>query len=245
MAYEFRQLRRYKARKNSDNSDNLLTVAVVADGAKVLCADDTADTAKITVYAPGSSTAIETDTAGTMTTGEANVTFALDTSADTTNYTTREGYRGDLTITIGGQVYTGHVVFDVVPYVLKLLISRDQLLDRDDRLRGMDWAGDDDMSGIIEACRDELQLRLEGVAYENGRILEDMALDHNKLAVFQRLYTLEAIFRAKGDEDAADVYERKFNDAWDVYLAQVKFDTSQSGTEDTKPTRLVRQRLYT
>lgn len=243
MAYELRPLRRYKARYNDDNNDNLLTVCLVVDGAKVALA--TGDTATITVYTPDGETAIETATAMTVTDGEANVTVALDTSADTTNYTVRESYRGDITITASSVEYKSHVVFDVVNYVLKLLVTSDQLLDREDSLRGSDWGGDEDFSGIIEACRDELQIMLEGTYRDQGQMLEDMHLDHNKLATVQRVYILSEIFFAKGDTEKGERFERKFKSLYNKYFAQVRADVSQSGTEESKPIRHIKQRFYT
>ena len=44
-------------------------------------------------------------------------------------------------------------------------------------LNPVDWGGDTDMSGLIEACRDELQILVEGVAFESQRALENMILD--------------------------------------------------------------------
>lgn len=248
MAYEVRALRRYKARYNSANTDNPLRVAIIRDGEKVNWVGTEGDTATITTYPPGSTTAIESDTALTCTAGSSVMTVNIDTSADTTNYTARTGYRGDISVSIGSVDYVGHIVFDVAKYLLTIPLTADQLLDREPRLRGRDWAGDDDFSGIIEACRDEIQQRLEGIAYESGRILEEMAIDPNKLAVPFRLYVLEAIFRTIPDdwaERAADEYEGKFETAWGVWMTQFKPDTSQSGSESSGPIKRIYQRLRT
>jgi hypothetical protein len=86
---------------------------------------------------------------------------------------------------------------------------------------------------------------LEGLAYEHGRVLEDMALDSRKLAVAVKYYMLEQIFFAQGEEEISIGYGLKFKDKWNLFLSQVKFDTSQDGTEDSEVTKFVRQRLYT
>jgi hypothetical protein len=248
MAYELRPLRRYKARYDSDNADNPMRVAVVVDGAPIAWTGAVGDSAKATVYASGSSTAIETDTALTCVVGESVIEFAVDTSADTDSYLVKTGYRADLTIEIGGVVYVGHVLFDVAKYLLRIPLTYDQLLDRDARLRGRDWGGDDDFSGLIEACRDEFQLRLEAMAHDTGLVLENMAIDANKLAVPFRLYVLGAIFRGSNEDwalNAAEDYEGKFETSWKTWCAQFKADTSQSGSESVLPIKRVYQRLRT
>lgn len=247
MAYELRQLRRFKAVYNNDNSGNLLKISIVRDGVPLVCAD-VAEAVTATIYTPDGGTAIETATALTPTLGNSVYTLAIDTSAFPALYTIRTGYRADLTITISAAVYTGHIIFDVVKDLLALALTFDQLQDRDPRLRGRDHAGDDDFNALIEACRDEFQLRIEGMAYDYGRILEDMAIDSSKLSVVFRLYVLEAVFRAISEDwakDAADSYEKKFEEAWRLWANQFKADTSQSGVESSEPIKQIFQRLRT
>lgn len=251
MAYEVRSLRRYKARYNSDNTDNPMRFAVVRDGEPHAVVDGTNDTATITVYPPGSTTAIETATSMSITTGKSVISVSLDTSADVTNYTTRTGYRGDVTYTedASGAVYTGHIIFDIAPYLLHIPVTFDQLQDMDARLRGMDWAGDDDFSGVIEACRDEFQLRLEAIADEYGLLLETMAIDANKLAVPFRRYVLIEILAAKNEDerlnDAIAHHQSRFDDAWGLWQRQFKPDKSHSGSEDSRELNRIYSRLYT
>jgi len=213
----------------------------------IAVADKDVDTAVVSIYPPGSTTAIEEDTSGTLTTGNSVITFAIDTSADTTNYTARQGYRAELTITISSQAYTGHVYFDVETRPLLLNVTYDQLLARDARLRGMDWAGDDDHSEILGACWDEFQLRIEGIQHETGTLVEGTVSGQGKIDTVFRLFALEAIFRA-GNQDwheaAADKYEEKAERAWDLLLSQLTPDKSQSGKED-EIVKIVRTRLYT
>jgi hypothetical protein len=243
MAYELRALRRQKVRYNSANTDNPLWFTLVDDSSKTAMASG--DAATITIYAPGNATALVEDGDMTETIGSSVITYSPDTTT-TASWPVGEGYRADVTVAIsGGLTFTRHFIFDVVKYPLVLPMTRDQLVDRSDLIDGMNWAGDGDFIGILEACRDELQLKLEGLAYLHGRILEDMALDASKLAVVWRPYVLEAIYREKGMTEKADYYLTRANELWDLYSAQVRFDTGQDGEEDSSPTRLVKTRFYT
>jgi len=243
MAYELRELRRQKVRYDSDNADMPLTFTLVRDGVKTDMASG--DAATVTIYRPGVTAAVVTDGGMTETIGSSLITYAPDTTT-TTDWPVEEGYRAEVTVAIsGGTTFISHFIFDIVKFPLNLMLARDQLADRSSLIKGMNWAGDEDFSGPISACRDELQLRLEGLAHLHGRILEDMAIDHHKLAVVQRVYVLAEIYRDKRDTEMADHFERKFEELWEAYEAQAKFDTSQSGTEEASPTRLVKTRLYT
>jgi len=247
MAYELRSLRRYKAVYDNTNEGNLLKVAIVRDGAPIACVNDSED-ATATIYTPDGGTAIETDTDLTQTEGNSVYTLAIDTSADTTNYTKRTGYRADLSIEIDSVVYTGQVIFDVVGYLLQIPITYDQLLDRDPRLRGRDYAGDDKFVGLIESCRDHLQLKLEGIAHDYGTILEDMAIDDHKLSVAWVPYVLWKYWITQPDEFAhasADDFREEFEELWRLWIAQFKPDTTQSGVEGSSPIKQVFQRLRT
>jgi len=222
--------------------------SVVRDSEPHAVVDGTNDTATITTYPPGSTTAIETATAMTITTGASVITVALDTSADTTNYTIRTGYRGVVTYTENatGDVYYGEIFFDVCREPLFLVVTYDQLLDLDGRLRGMDHAGDDDLSPIIEACRDEYQLQLESIADETGMLTEDMYVDPKVNVAFRR-YILAEFFAGKGEEykGAKEHHEKRYKALWELYLRQAKPDRNQDGSETDTPMRRVKMRLYT
>jgi hypothetical protein len=247
MAYEVRPLRRFKARYDNANADNLLRVAIVRDGAKVLWVGGVGDTAHATIYAPGVVAAVATDLDLTAVSGSSVLSLALDTTTEA-NYPIKTGYRAEITVTIGTTVYLGQVIFDVARHPLLIPLTVDQLVARDHRLRGADWGGDDDFSEIIDACRDEIQLMIEGVETESGRTLEETVLDANKLAVPFRLYVLAAIFRGNADDwaqTAADHYDSVFKDAWASWLKQVRPDTGQAGSEGGAEPRIVQVRLHT
>lgn len=248
MAYELRPLRRYKARYNSDNSDNLMRFAVVRDGEPHAVVDGTNDTATVNTFEPDG-TAIDTATAMTIATGESVITVAIDTSSDTSAYATGTGFRGDVTYTedATGDVYKGHIIFDVAPYLLHLPVTFDQLQDLDPRIKGMSWAGDDDFSGILEACRDEYQLALEAIADEYGLLVETMIIDANKAAVPFRRYVLAEIFSVKDseNEEAKTHHEKRYNKSWDLWVRQLKPDKGQEGTESSAELRTIRVRSYT
>jgi len=238
MAYEFRALRRQKALDGITNTAYPLKTALVLDGAKV----NVDTTAKITIYKPGNATALVT--AASMTITGSLLTYAV--IATGSDWTVGQGYRGELVVVHGGVTYNGHIIFDVVNFLLLSDVTADQLIDRDDGLRSADWAGDDDLSGLIEATRDELQILVEAMAFDTGKhVLEDMIIDQGKFSTCHRIYCLEAFWRARENHDAADNYQRTFKTLWKAFVNSIKYDANQDGEEDKPASELVQQRLVT
>lgn len=224
MAYEQRSLRRQKVRYSSDNDDNALTYQLVLNGAKV-----TPTSATIAVYKPGTSTAVLAATA--MTVSGTLMTYALDTTT-TADFPLDEGYRADIVVTYGGVTYNRHIMFDVVSYLLRLDIGRDQLVALDDQLNAAEFGGDDDFSELIDACRDDLSVMIEAHVIDDDKLLENMILDSSAVSPAARYYILQQYFRAHGETDKADNYESKFKDLFRSALSTIRYDKTQDGEED-------------
>lgn len=226
MAYESRTLRRQKVRYNSDNADHPIVYQRVLEGAKA-----TPSAVTITVFAPGNATAVLAETA--MTVSGTVATYSLDTTT-TTDFPVATGYRGRIKATIGGTDYLDDIQFDVAPYLLYLAIGRDQLVALDDRIDGMEWAGDEDFSEIIEAVRDELQARIESKVIQDKRLLETMILDQSRVAIPARFLVLSRIWRAKGEDERAEQFREDFNELWRVALDSIQYDADEDGEEDSR-----------
>ncbi len=236
MAYESRHIRRFKVRYDDDNADNPLTYQLVLNGAKI-----TPTSATVAVYAPGETTATLAATA--MTVSGTLMTKAIDTSTEA-DYPVGTGYRARIVVTYGGVTYEDDVLFDVVKFLLRIPVGVDQLIARDDSIKAMEWNGDEDLSEIIEACRDEIQLMLEAKALEDGQLLENMVLDSSRIAIPFRPYVLSQIMYAKGRDAQADRYEKSFDKLFRAMLAGIRYDKDQDLTEDgttgrVNPVRLV------
>ena len=238
MAYEQKSLRRQKLRYDSDNEDNPVVFQLVVDGAKV-----TPASATIAITDPDGTAVL---TASAMTASGTLLTYAVDTD-DADDFPAATGYRADLAITVGtgddAVVYTRHIVLDVVKYVLDLGIGRDQLLARDESILAAEHAGDEDLSPLIEACRDELQLKLEAKAFADERVIENMILDSSRVAVPARLYILWQ-FHLQRNAELAETYETQYRELWADFLAAIKYDKNLDGIEESSQV-LVRQRLVT
>ena len=237
MAYEQRNLRRSKVRFNDDNDDNPLEFQLVIDGAKV-----TPTSGTITIFKPGSSTAVVTT--ASMTLSGSVLKYAVNTTT-TANYPVDEGYRADLAITYSGVVYKRQLVFDVAKYLLDLNIGFDQLVAFDDSIRGMTHDGDEDFSELIEACRDVLQTRIESKVLEDKRLLENMILDHSRVASAARFYILSRIYLNKGDLERHDLYRNDFDQLFDAVLNSIQYDKAQDGEERTEMGGIQEVRLVT
>jgi len=234
-AYEARHLRRQKVRYSDANTEYPLRYQFVLDGVKY-----TPASATITIYKPGSTTAVLDATAmtvsGTLCTYSVNTTTVADFPVGT-------GYRARIAATIAGVEHLDDIIFDVVKFILLLDIGKDQLLAMDDRLRAMDHNGDEDFSEIIEAVRDEMQLLLETKAVDGGPMLEAMFLDKSRVSIPARYLVLAQIFETKQNYEAADRYRKKFDSLWRQMLAGVKLDASQAQEETTSPQGLHGTRL--
>ena len=234
MAYESKPLKRQKVRYNSANDDNLLTYQLDVDGEKV-----TPSSATITFYRSGSTTAIAS--AAAMTVDGTLLTYALDTTT-TSSYPVESGYRADIVVTVGAVTHDRHIIFDVAKYLLNIGLTRDQLLDRDSNILGAEHGGDEQMPGLINAVRDELQLLLETKAIQDEQLFETMIIDSSRLAIPARLKVLWHFYETK-DAEIAESYERQWRTMWRAFLGGIKYDTSGDGSEETEQKAIVQQRL--
>jgi len=237
MAYEQRNLRRQKVRYDSKNDDNLIVYQCLQDAEKV-----TPASATIAVTAPGDSSV--TLSADAMTVSGTLLTYALDTTTES-DYPASSGWRGDIIITDGTPVtHDRHIIFDIEAYPLFVTLGRDQLFDRDENLLAAEHGGDEDMSGFIEACWDELQLLLETKALGDDQLRTHMILDNSRIAIPHRLYCLWQ-FWLNRDPERGKRYEQQFERMWKAFLHGIKYDKAGSGSEDSKQGGIVQQRLYT
>lgn len=237
MAYEYRAIRRQKVRYNSANDDNALVFQLEEDNAKI-----TPASATIAVYREGVTAALLSATA--MTVSGTLMTYALDTTTVAT-WPVSGSYRADIVVTDGSAVtHEGHIVFDVVKYLLRLGVTRDQLLDRDEGILGAEHGGDESLAPLIGACRDELQLLLETKAHQDGQVIENMIIDSSRLAIPARLYILWKHFNGR-DQEKADNYESDWRMLWKAFLGGINYDTNLDGFESGKQGGLIPHRLYT
>ncbi len=223
MAYESRHLRRQKVRYNNANDDALIYFQLVKNEVKV-----TPTSATIQVFNP-SGTSILAATA--MTVSGTIMSYAISTTT-TATWPVATGYRAHIIVTASGITYEEDILFDVVKFLLDIGVGFDQLLARDDRVRAMEWNGDEDLSEVIGACRDELQLLLETKAIDDGQLVENMILDSSRVAIPFRFYVLKAIFTAKGMDAAAAKAEEEFEKFFRAMLAGIKYDVGQDLSED-------------
>jgi hypothetical protein len=236
MAYESHNIRRFKVRYDDNNADNPLTYQLVLNGAKI-----TPTSATIATY-DASGTAVLTATA--MTASGTLLTYSIDTTTES-SYPVGNGYRARIVVTYGGVTYEDDVYFDVVKYLLRIPVGFDQLIALDDSVRAMEWNGDTDLSEIIEACRDEIQLRLETKALEDGELIENMLVDASRVAIPFRRYVLAQVLYAKGRDPQAERHQKTFEELFRAMLAGIKYDKNQDLAEDAGTGRVQPVRLVT
>ncbi len=237
MAYEQRTLRRQKALYDNANAANPLRYQLVVNGAKV-----TPTSATVTIYAPGGTTALVS--AAAMTLSGSILTYSVDTTTEA-SWPIGEGYRAELAVLYNAQTLKRLLVFDVVRWLLDVAVGVDQLLALDDGLQGLEHAGDEDFSELIEACRDELQMRIEARVIRDEKLVENMILDSSRVAPAFRRYVLAEIFDNKGQPEKATRHRKVFDELWPALLASIKYDQSQSGDEDAAVGGVTHIRLVT
>lgn len=226
MGFEHRPLRRQKLRYDSDNADNLLRFQLVLDGEKQT--PDSAPT--VTIYRPGSTTALVTDAA--MTLAGTVATYAVDTTT-TASWPVEQGYRARVTTTVDTVEYVADIYVDVVKNLLRLDVGVDQLEALDERIVAMQHRSDDDFSDLIEAVRDELQARIETKVIKDKKLLENMILDVSRVSIPARYLVLARIFEEKSDYEASDRYMSRFDELWRATISSIRYDTNQDLAEDS------------
>lgn len=224
MAYESKPIRRQKVRYDNANTATPLLYQLVEDGAKL-----TPSSATITIYAPNSTTALVT--ADSMTVSGTLLTYSVDTTTEA-SWPKGTGYRADMAITASSVVYTRHLIFDVVAYLLNLQIARDQLIALDDSVKAMEHDGDEDFSELIEACRDIMQVRIESKVLKGKKLIENAIIDDNALSVAGRFYVLARLFFEKGQAEKAKAYNEEFDRLFEQVLNSMQFDDDQDGFEN-------------
>lgn len=227
MTYEAKSIRRQKVLYNNANSRTPLTYQHIESGAKV-----TPTSATITVYAPGGSAALVGPVA--MTLSGTLLTYSVVTT-DTGDYPIDTGYRAEIAITIGGVVTTALIMFDVVTWILRLEVGKDQLIALDDGLNGIAHAGDSDLSEVIEACRDEIQVLIESRVLEDEKLIENMIPDHATISVAARPYILAQVWRNNGNVEKAKMYQERADKLLKSVLGSLRYDKGQTGEESATP----------
>lgn len=236
MAFELRRIGRQKVRFDSTNDDNPLRFQLIVNGEKV-----TPASATITIYRPGSTTALVSAAAMTLTGTILSYEVITTTEA---SWPIGTGYRADIVVTYSSDTYDRTVVFDVVKYILAVDVALDQLVAYDDGIRDMQHDGDPDFASLIEACRDRLQMEIEAHVLGEGKLIENMILDASYVSVAFRDLVLSRVWKGKND-DRSDDYENDYRAAKKLLLSSIQFDKNQDGQEDSRlggiqPVRLVR-----
>jgi hypothetical protein len=236
MAFELRNMGRQRVRYDDANDDNPLVYQLVLDGAKV-----TPSSGTIAIYKNGESSASLAATA--MTVSGTKLTYALDTTTETT--WTKGAYRADVVVTYSAVTYPRHFLFDIVPYLFDQNIGIDQLIALDDGVRGMVHDGDPDFNVLIVACQDVLKAKLEAKVAKDKKLVQDMVIDHSALSIAYRFYILGRIWKNKGNDEKAADYFTEFSEIFDAVLSTLKYDTGLTGTEPTEPGGLEETRFVT
>jgi hypothetical protein len=227
VAYEERRLARQKVRYDNANDDLPLVYQLVDDGAKT-----TPTSATITIYAPGSDTALVD--AAAMTVSGTLLTYVLSTTTEA-DWPVQAGYRADVVVTAGSVTHERHFLFDVAARVFVPNVSFDQLVALDDGIRGQLHDGSESMASLIEACRDELQVMIESRVRDFGnRLREEQILDASRMSIPFRRYVLWQFWDNKGDTDRSAKHEERFKSLYDAVMASLSLDEDQDGSESSE-----------
>lgn len=236
MTYEAKTLRRQKIRYNSANEDAPIIYQFAPSGAKLT---PDADTALITVYSPDGTKVVDGES---MTISGTLVSYEIDTTT-VASFPESHGYRADITIDSSSVQYDAHVIFDVVSKLLNIGVTRDTLVARDSSIQGSEHAGYESLAPFIEACRDELQLKLEAKVNKDGRVWEEMILDHSRLSIPARLYIL---WQHHADQDAegakAEHFKNQYRELWSDFKNAVRYKDGDDFEKSSLSTPIV-QRL--
>ena len=225
MAYEEKRLGRQKVRYNSDNDDIALVYQLLVDGEKV-----TPTSATIEIFRPGNATAVLAATA--MTQAGTLLTYNV-TTTTVADFPVGNGYRAEIVVTYDSKTYSARIIFDVVKYILRLTVAFDQLVALDPSVRGYQHDGDEDLSPLINAARDDMQTDIEARVLADDKLIENMILDSSSVSVVARWYILWLIAMNMGKPgDIIDTRKETYDERWRAVLATIRYDGDQDGEED-------------
>jgi hypothetical protein len=240
MSYEQQALRKQKILYNSAHDYNRIRGQLIENGEKV-----TLTSAAITIRGPDSDTALVS--AAAMTVSGTLAYYELDTTTVAT-WPIAENYRAEITFTMNNGSYTVPpqiYLFDIVRWWLHLPVGYDQLVAYDGAIQGMTNGDDDDLSRLIESCRDDFQIMIESKVVKDGGLMENMILDQSKVAVPFRLYILAQLWFSKGDKDRYEEYKARFRTMFDAAMSTMRFDTDQDGQVEAEMGGIQEVRLVT
>lgn len=223
MAFENYQMGRQKVLYNNANDDNPVVYQLKVDGEKV-----TPTSATIEIYKPGSTTAVLAATA--MSKSGTLLTYSVDTTT-VADFPVDEGYRGEIVVTYNSLTYDAQIVFDVAKFLLRYQVAWDQLVALDDSIVGMKHNGEEDLSPLIEACRDDLQADLESKIVKGKALKENYILDDSRVSSVFRLFILAQLHLNKGNMDHYEIYFERFQHLKNAVLSAIKYDTDEDGQE--------------
>jgi hypothetical protein len=229
MAYEAKTLRRQKLRYNNANDDIPLLYQLTVAGDKV-----TPTSATITIYKPGSTTAVVS--AASMTVSGTLLSYVVSTTT-TANYPVGIGYRAHVVVTVSSTTYEDDFLFDVAKFIPFGKVTRDQLVAMDERVSAYTHDNDDDLSEVIEAAHDILQFDIETKAIGDKRLLEDMLIDPARVGHVLRYMALSLLFRERSMQEEANFYRDEYNQKLKQLLSSISYaDENQDLEEDSDPT---------
>ncbi len=221
MAYD---LARHKARYGDDNADNALIYQLVIDGLAV-----TPTAATLSIFRRGESAALVTD--DDMTIAGTLATYEIDAS-DTDDYPIDVDYRAVLSLTYGGVVYQRVVLFDVARFLFNLAISVEHIIALDPNVRGMIHDGDPEFAQLLLACRSVIQAQIETKILSGKQLVENVILDHDKIAIAARFYILSRIFFNASDFERYAIYTKDYDLMLAAMLSTLQYDKGQDGDTD-------------
>jgi hypothetical protein len=236
MAFEHRRMGRQKVLYNSTNATNKLVYQLVIDGAKV-----TPTSATIAIDDPSGTEVLAATAMDAVSGTLMKYSVVTTTVAD---FPIGEGYRADIVVTYSGATYNRTLVFDVVRYLFDVNIGFDQLVALDGELRGRHNDGDEDLSNLIDAVRDEVQSDLETKILEGDLLLENMILDNSRISLAMRRRVLAQVYENADNEEKRDMHLAWYWRMLTSAIGAQRFDKNQDGSEDgtiggVHPIRLV------
>lgn len=176
-------------------------------------------------------------------TGSSQAYYVLDTT-NTSNYTLSEGFIADMVASTSSSTITRREYFDVVRRPLRSVITEDIFEQVDPNLDLTLPSGETTYAKWINDAWYEIIARIRAMGNRPALILDSQAL-----GIPHKFKTLAnyCFMQAKRPDDLwyikGQLYEAKFNDAFNELMSHVTYDNSHVGTDPLVKTNL-RQRFF-
>ncbi len=239
MTWERKRLARQKVRYNDANDDAPLVYQHVVNGEKVAITSAT-----IAIYAPGGTTALVSGSLTVPDSPNTLNTYAVNTTT-VASWPASKGYRADLVVTYNSKTYPRHFLFDVAKYVFVHQVTQDTLVGMNQRVRGMVWDDDEDLSNFITHCADEFQAKIEAKILDAEKMRMEWIADSSSADVAFALFCLSNFFHAFDDHEEGKRYGDRADTILSTVLSTYGFDKGEAGAESTKEGGIQELRLVT